>query len=144
VVSQQVIEHLDLESELRPLLGELARVCHPGAELWLSCPDLGKVCAAHAEDGGRWLLEDRRTRYELPWEADMPASQMINVLFHQGSEHKNLYDFRLLAWLLEQHGFGAVTRVEEAALRARFPEFPPRRDDRVALYVRATRRDGAA
>lgn len=42
MVSQHVIEHLDLQSELLPLLHELRRVAKPGAELWLSCPDLGK------------------------------------------------------------------------------------------------------
>jgi len=139
IVSQQVIEHLDIESEIMPLFSELARVSRPGAEFWVSCPDMAKVCQAYIADGGRKLLEDRRTRLNVPWPAGMPLSQMINVMFHQGNEHKNLYDFALLAWLLETHGFGSVERVNEAALLQRFPEFPVRNDDCVALYVRAIR-----
>lgn len=140
IVSQQVIEHLEIESEITPLFKELARVSRPGAEFWVSCPDLEKVCRAYLEDGGRQLLEDRRTRVAVPWAEGMPHSQMINIMFHQGNEHKNLYDFPLLKWLLEKHGFGQVERVDEAALLGRFPEFPIRNDDFHGLYVRAIRR----
>lgn len=139
IVSQQVIEHLDLESEVIPLLGELARVSRPGAEFWASCPDMGKVCRGYLKDGGRGLLDDRRARLAMPWAEGLPSSQMINVLFHQDGQHKNLYDFSLLHWLLETHGFRSVERVDEAALRARHPEFPARDDDYHALYVRAVR-----
>lgn len=140
IVSQQVIEHLEIESETLPLFGELARVSRPGAEFWVSCPDLAKVCRAYFEDDGCQLLEDRQTRFPLPWPAGMPYSQMINVMFHQGNEHKNLYDFPLLKWLLEKQGFAQVERVNEPLLRARFPEFPERNDDFHALYVRAVKR----
>lgn len=43
VVSQHVIEHLELHRELLPLLREVRRVCQPGAEIWLSTPDLAVV-----------------------------------------------------------------------------------------------------
>src|SRR5262249_23483695 len=49
VVSQHVIEHLDLEHELLPLLRDIHRVLKPGAELWLSCPDMSVVCRYYAE-----------------------------------------------------------------------------------------------
>lgn len=140
VVSQQVIEHMEIESELMPLFAELARVTRPGAEIWLSCPDMEKVCRAYFEDRGQQLLDDRRSRVPVGWVDDMPVSHMINVMFHQGNEHKNLYDFELLKWLLERHGFTAVMRTDEASLRQRFPEFPARNDDFHALYVQAIRR----
>ncbi len=139
IVSQQVLEHLEIEDEVAPLLDELARVSQPQAEFWASCPDLEKVCRSYFENGGRGLLEDRRKRVPVSWPDGRPHSQMINVLFHQNGEHKNLYDFPLLKWLLETHGFRSVERVNEAALRARFPEFPARGDDYHALYVRAVR-----
>jgi predicted SAM-dependent methyltransferase len=139
VVSQQVIEHLDIESEVMPLFAELFRVTRPGAEIWLSCPDMAKVCAGYLADGGATLLADRRSRVEVNLPAGMPPSQMVNIMFHQGNEHKNLYDFPLLKWLLESRGFGPVTRVSEGELRTRFPEFPPRNDDFHGLYVRAAR-----
>src|SRR4029077_4956809 len=40
VVSQHVIEHMELQGELIPLLREIGRVLEPGGEVWLSCPDL--------------------------------------------------------------------------------------------------------
>ena len=139
VVSQQVVEHLEIESEFMPLLKELARVSRPGAEIWLSCPDMEKVCRAYLSDGGKQLLDDRQTRHDVGWIAGMPVSHVINVMFHQGNEHKNLYDFPLMKWLLERHGFTAVERVNEAIFLTRFPEFPARNDDFHALYVKALR-----
>src|SRR5436190_19851059 len=90
IASQQVIEHLDQERELVPLLRELHRVARPGCELWLSCPDLEKVCRGYVQDQGHGLLIDRNTRYPTQFPEGMPSSQVINVLFHQGGEHKNL------------------------------------------------------
>jgi SAM-dependent methyltransferase len=40
IVSQHVIEHLELFGELVPLLSELRRVLQPGGQIWLSCPDM--------------------------------------------------------------------------------------------------------
>lgn len=139
IASQQVIEHLDLETEFVPLLRELARVARPGAELWLSCPDLAKVCMAYAQDRGRGLLADRNSRFPARLPEGMPSQQVVNILFHQSGEHKNLYDAELLGWLLAAHGFGPAQQVDEATFRGRFPEFPVRGDDEVALYVRALR-----
>jgi predicted SAM-dependent methyltransferase len=139
IVSQQVIEHLDLKTELLPLFRELARTTKPGAEIWLSCPDLAKVCASYVENGGEALKADRESRWGVDWMEGMPTSQIVNILFHQGNEHKNLYDLALLSWALERTGFSGVERQTEADFLARFPEFPERRDDFHALYVRARR-----
>jgi predicted SAM-dependent methyltransferase len=137
VVSQQVIEHLELEQEFEPLLRELARVCRPDAEVWLACPDMERVCRSYLEDRGTALFRDRQTRHQFPWREGMPHSQMVNWLFHQGNEHRNLFDFELLAWVLEQNGFERVERTSEPEFLQRFPEFPKRNDDWLSLYVRA-------
>lgn len=137
IVAQQVIEHLSLEHELTPLMNEIVRVARPGCEIWLSTPDLEKVCRGYLEDGGRSLRLDRITREEPIWSEGMPDSHFINLLFHQGNEHKNLFDLKLLTWVLESHGFGDVRRTNETAFRERFPEFPKRNDDFVGIYVRA-------
>lgn len=139
VVSQHVIEHLELCRELLPLLREVRRVCRPGAEIWLSTPDLAVVCQSYQASKGADLLADRLTRYP-DWAktmAGLPASQMVNHLFHQQGQHKNLLDFDLLKWALDQAGFVECARVNESALRQRFPEFPLRNDDWQSLYVRA-------
>jgi predicted SAM-dependent methyltransferase len=140
VVCQHVIEHLELEDELLPLLREVHRVLRPDGELWLSCPDLEKVCRAYVEDRAAGLAADRRQR--MPLQAmppGIPSQHFVNWLFHQRGEHKNLFDFDLLAWALAQAGFASCVRVNERDLLARYPEMPPRHDDMQSLAVLAHR-----
>jgi predicted SAM-dependent methyltransferase len=136
VVAQHVIEHLELEDELLPLFRELRRILHPRGEIWLSCPDLEKVCRAYSEDKAAALHIDRRQRMPRSALPDgVPTQHFVNWLFHQGGEHKNLFDFELLSWALREAGFVSCNRVTEAVLLGRFPEFPPRFDDLQSLYV---------
>lgn len=137
VVSQQVIEHLDLRLELLPLLRDLFRMTRPGAELWLGCPDMEKVCRGYLADRGETLYRDARTRGGIVLPEGMPFQHYINDIFHQDGSHKNLYDFELLSWALHEAGFADCARVEEGDLLGRFPGFPARRDDVQSLYVRA-------
>jgi predicted SAM-dependent methyltransferase len=44
IVSQHLIEHLDMNTELIPLMAELRRILKPMGEAWLSCPNLAAVC----------------------------------------------------------------------------------------------------
>ena len=60
VVSQHVIEHLELIDEAVPLLSEINRVMSVGGEIWLSCPDLEKVCSSYTNHGMDDMVEDRR------------------------------------------------------------------------------------
>jgi len=140
VVSQHVIEHLELRTELLPLLSELGRVIRPGGEIWLSCPDIEKVCRSYLDHRMVDLLEDRQTRFPGYSLGEVPTSHMINDLFHQFGQHENLFDFELLEWALTSSGFDDVRRISEADLLARFPEFPERGDDLQSLYVRASLR----
>jgi SAM-dependent methyltransferase len=137
VVSQHFIEHAELREELIPLLRELRRVLIAGGEIWLSCPDIEKVCRSYLEHRMVDLLEDRAKRWLSFSLADVPAVHLINHLFHQDGEHKNLFDFELLEWILRTTGFVDIKRVAERDLLARFPEFPRRDDDLQTLYVRA-------
>lgn len=139
IVSQQVIEHLELDTQLRPLLAELARVLAPRGEVWLACPDMESVCRSYLADGGQALLADRRSRWPAFSLGEVPAQQMVNVLFHQSGEHVNLLDFPLLSWLLREAGFEHVERVCEDDLLRTFSDFPARKDDAFSLYVRATK-----
>lgn len=137
VVSQQVIEHLDLRLELVPLLRDLFRMAKSGAELWLCCPDLEKACRAYAVDHGLTLYQDALTRGGIVLPEGMPVQHYINDLFHQDGSHKNLYDLELMTWALESAGFSNCERVTEGEMLNRFSEFPPRRDDVQSIYIRA-------
>jgi predicted SAM-dependent methyltransferase len=137
IVGQQVIEHLELASELLPLLEEFNRVSRKGAEIWLSCPDMEKICRSYLDSRGADLISDRRTRIPEFSMGDSPSQHIINDYFHQNGQHKNLYDYEMLGWALRRSGFGDVVRTTEVEFLARFPDFPPRHDDYVSLYVRA-------
>ncbi|MFI7103485.1 methyltransferase domain-containing protein [Streptomyces sp. NPDC050161] len=136
VVMQHVVEHLELREQLIPFFRELHRVCTDDAVLWLSCPDLAKVCTAYTVDRGQALKEDRCRRWPEYSLDGVPVQQFINDLFQARGRHRNLFDFELLAWALGQAGFHSVARIEECDLLAAHPEFPPRHDDEQSLYVR--------
>jgi hypothetical protein len=138
VASQQVIEHMDLVGELVPLFAELRRVCRRGAEVWMSCPDLAKVCNSYARDRAAGLLADRDDRLGADSGIDgAPTQHYINLLFRQFGEHRNLLDFALIDWLCGRTGFGQCRQVREKDFLCRYPEFPPRDDDFHAIYVQA-------
>jgi predicted SAM-dependent methyltransferase len=143
IVMQHVIEHLDLHDQLIPLFRELYRMFAEGGRLWLSCPDLAKVCAAYLDDRGRALREDRRRRWPDYSLRGAPIQHFVNDLFHQNGEHRNLFDIELLTWALNRAGFLSVQRVTEADLLAAHPEFPPRCDDVQSLYVVASKEPDA-
>jgi SAM-dependent methyltransferase len=147
-LSQHVIEHLELKSELLPLLKELHRVLINKGQIWLSCPDIEKICRSYSEHKMADLITDREKRsrkyWGLKWNLDsevglkkIPSSHMINSIFYQNNEHRNLFDFELLEWLLNECGFTNVERIDEDTLLEYFPEFPKRGDDMQSLYVRA-------
>jgi len=139
VVSQHVIEHLTIQDELIPLLKECHRCMSAGGELWLSTPDMEKVARSYIEHNNTDMIKDRQER--LPhWDlGGLPDQHFMNDMFHQALEHRNLFDEGLLTWTLQQAGFEKVERVDEAALLAKYPEFPPRKDDYQSIYVKATK-----
>jgi len=143
VCSQQTIEHLVLESELMPLLDEVFRVLAADGELWLSCPDMEKVALDYVNTSCDALVQDRARRmprWSKRWKSQgWPSSHFMNEIFHQSGEHKNLFDYSLLAHVLGKSGFKEVERASEEELLSRFPGFPPRGDNFHALYVRATK-----
>jgi predicted SAM-dependent methyltransferase len=138
IASQHVIEHLELHSELIPLLRELRRVARPGAEIWLSCPDMEIICRAYFEDRAAALVADRiRTATVETGLNGIPPQHFINKIFVQEGEHQNLFDLELLDWTLKQAGFADCRRVSPNEFHARFPEFPAHYADLLSIYVRA-------
>lgn len=138
VASQHVIEHLEMEMELKPLLRDLKRVMKPGGAIWLSCPDMEKVCQGYIRDRGTSLLKDIQSRHPKFDLGGAPQSHVINHLFHQKGEHKNLFDFELLQHVLISCGFSNVIRASEDEMRRNLESFPIRGDDHLSLYVVAS------
>ncbi len=140
VVSQHMIEHLDMEREAVPLLAELRRVCAPGAKIWITCPDMAKICRSYVEDRGRSLLEARLKRwpdYRQLYPQSIPPQDIVNNLFHQWGQHLNLFDQELLAWAAREAGLGNPQPVaSEADLLAEVPDLPPRNDDEQTMIAR--------
>ena len=84
----------------------------------------------HTDDGAiTWNL-DKETQL-----SGTPSSQMVNSVFYQDGEHRNLFDFVLLDWLLRNAGFAGVTRTCERSMLEAHPEFSSRNDDEQSIYV---------
>ncbi|RYY90754.1 MAG: methyltransferase domain-containing protein [Chitinophagaceae bacterium] len=139
-VGQQVVEHFDATGDLPKLLGELHRVLKPKGILWISFPDMEKVCLGYLQDKGGALLQARLNRYPPSWLNKVPDHHIINEYFNQGGEHKNLLDFPFAQWLLTQAGFNSIEAKNELDFLNEFQEFPPRKDDDVSLYVRCVKK----
>jgi len=135
VLTQHFIEHLDLFGELTPMLTELRRVLRSGGELWLSTPDIAKICNAYIDGTLGTLLERRAEFYPQYDLKGRPISQLVNDLFHQRGEHMNLFDFDMLEWMLADAGFIDIRETTQAELRERLPEVPARVDELETIYV---------
>jgi predicted SAM-dependent methyltransferase len=139
IVSQHCIEHLDLESELQPLLLTLFNCLKPNGQIWLSCPDINKICRDYMETEGVGMIKDRLSRFPDYSTKGYSSAFMINDLFHQGGAHKNLFDFSLLKITLEKAGFSNTLEINEEIFLEQFPEFPKRNDDFQSLYITSFR-----
>ncbi len=139
IVSQHVIEHLEIKSELEPLFRELNRVLKKDGVIFLSCPSIKKICESYINDGGKTLVEGRLRRFPNETLGGYPNVQIVNELFHQGIEHKNLFDFELLSYSLTKCGFKSVVEIDEKYLLDKLKNFPARHDDEQSLYVYTTK-----
>lgn len=140
IVSQHCIEHLWLIEELQPLINNMFKCLKSGGEIWLSCPDIRKICIDYLETNGEGLINDRKSRFPEYSTNGYPSSYVINDLFHQGGGHKNLFDFDLLKSLLNKAGFQDCNQVNENQFLETFPDFLKRNDDFQSLYVMAKKK----
>ena len=83
------------------------------------------------------LFEGRIRRFPNYNMGDMPSEYFINELFYQRGEHKNLFDYKLLNWILESCGFENIIQKTEDDFQRRFPEFPRRNDEEQSIYIKA-------
>lgn len=136
IVSQHVIEHFTI-TQARGILTELRRIMKAGGRLWISCPDMEKICKAYCEGHLIELYNKRRERFPSYNLGAIPVQHLVNEFFQQDGEHKVLYDYALIEWLLKDVGFSRIEKTSEGVLRENFPEFPVRADEESSLYVLA-------
>ena len=139
VVSQHFFEHLHLDSQLIPLLNEIIRVLKPKGEIWFSVPSIKKIAQGYLTDQGESLLRGRQARFPEYSLNGKPISHIVNEIFFQNGEHKNLFDFELIDWMLTKTGYINVTEVNEKEFISKFNSFPIRNDDDVSIYCKATK-----
>lgn len=137
IVSQHLIEHLYIKDELIPLLTELHRILKKNGTIWLATPDMKKICESYIKNKCADLVADRMERMPEWNLEDYPSQHMLNDLFHQEGEHKNLFDFDLLKWITEQAGFTIIEEIKEQDFIDVFPDFPKRNDELQSLYIKA-------
>ena len=138
IVSQHVIDDLDINDELIPLLKECNRIISSGGEIWISCPDIEKICISYLNNNFSDLIEDRKKRFPNYTLGDMPNSQFFNDLIFEGGNNVNFFDYSLLKYILEEKaGFINCEKISERDLLLKFNNFPKRQDKKQTLYIRA-------
>lgn len=137
VVSQHFFEHLHLDSQLIPLLNEIMRVLRRKGELWFSVPSIKKIAQGYLTDHGESLLQGRQARFPEFSLNGKPTSHIVNEIFYQNGEHKNLFDYELLDWILSKTGYVNITEVDEKEFLSNFTSYPLRNDDDVSIYCKA-------
>jgi predicted SAM-dependent methyltransferase len=103
VNSEHFIEHLSRE-QAHVYLREAYRTLRPGGVIRTSTPDLGAIARALVDTNRRDLEVHRSHGYEAA-----THGEMVNNYVY-GSGHRRLYDEETLTRMLEDAGFGEVTR----------------------------------
>lgn len=67
----------------------------------------------------------------------MASFVIVNRLFNQDGEHKSIFDFKMLSWILSAAGFAKVALETEQSFISRCTELPKRNDDFHVIYVSA-------
>lgn len=106
IYTEHMFEHLDYPSVVRHFLEECFRVLAPGGTMTIGVPDLGWIFE-------RYHKSTPSTPFPIypnaPCIIGHPLEE-LNFCFHQGGEHKFLYDEQFLCALLDHFGFADVRR----------------------------------
>jgi len=135
IFTEHFIEHLDYVDEFGKFLAECHRVMATGGTLRLATPDAEKYFQSYVSASLEKMLEVRNA----PAGYYNTRVEIINELFHQGVEHKFIFDGETLAMRCRAAGF---SRVEICEFRqGRTPALLIDREVRrgESLYVEATK-----
>ncbi len=100
IYSEHFFEHLEYPEEATLFLSESFRLLEPGGLFSVGVPDTESCLRAYAAGNFSW--KSLGLPY-VEW-CDTPMHS-LNFLFHQGGEHKHLYDAATLINILEKAGF---------------------------------------
>jgi SAM-dependent methyltransferase len=132
--SEHFFEHLEY-LEGRRLLRECLRVLEPGGRLSLGVPDPEPLLRAYLDRDLGWFGAPASwAATTTGWhEPEWTPMQHLNFLFHQGRDHRFIYDFETLSRSMEDAGFVDIKR----------RSFDPTRDTEFrrgnTLYIDANR-----
>lgn len=111
IFCEHVVEHLEYSQAIPTFLAECYRCLAPGGVLRIIVPDAGRYLRAYHAGGFdafvpmRQLVDKRdpwlRNTYHTPME-------LVNAVFHQGTEHHFGYDAETLEFVLRHAGFATV------------------------------------
>jgi len=104
IFTEHFIEHLDYIDELGIFLGECHRVLAVGGTIRLVTPDAQKYIESYVSGGLNHMLKIRNS----PEGYYNSRAEIINELFHQGVEHKFIFDNETLAMRCRASGFSSV------------------------------------
>jgi predicted SAM-dependent methyltransferase len=104
IFTEHFIEHLDYIDEFGLFLAECHRVLAPGGTVRLVTPDAEKYFRSYVSAG----LEPMREVRNAPEGFYNTRAEIINELFHQGVEHKFIFDSETLAMRCRAAGFSRV------------------------------------
>ncbi len=107
IYSEHFFEHLEYPEEAMAFLSESFRVLEPGGLFSVGVPDTELCLRAYLN--GNFSPQSLGLQ-EVEW-CTTPM-QYLNFLFHQGGEHKQLYDYVTLAKILQNAGFTDISRRE--------------------------------
>lgn len=111
IFHEHLFEHIDFPNECSFFLNEKFRILKPGGILRFGMPDFEGYVQAYLTDSFH-KLPKLRSVYPKSSEETRPM-ELLNHLFRQYGEHKFIYDFRSIKYLLESVGFVAVTKREK-------------------------------
>ena len=107
IYSEHFFEHLEYPEEAMRFLSESYRVLEPGGLFSVGVPDTELCLRAYVQGNFSWPSLGLAC---VEW-CDTPMHS-LNFLFHQGGEHKHLYDASTLINVLNKAGFENARRRE--------------------------------
>lgn len=112
IFCENFVEHLDYTEEVPTFLSECHRVLAPGGVLRVVVPETRTLLEAYLSSGWSEIerlfelgADHRDSRLGGQYHTKLEA---VNVAFRQGHEHRWMYDFETLAFVMRLCGFGKV------------------------------------